>query len=77
MEPLPNGRVEPREPSDRYVNVPEPNFCVAPVRGLLIELLGGFAAKESVATATMPRTTEKAATVLIILPLTIPEKSLG
>ena len=31
IEPLPNGRVVLLEPSERFVIVPEPNFCVVPV----------------------------------------------
>ena len=31
IDPLPNGRVVLLEPSERFVIVPEPNFCVVPV----------------------------------------------
>jgi hypothetical protein len=53
--PLPNGRVVLVDPSERRVNVPEPNGCVVPVRGLL----GGSIAKTAIgvsSAAKIPRT---------------------
>jgi hypothetical protein len=56
IDPLPNGRVVLVDPSERFVIVPEPNGCVVPVRGLVIERLGGDAAKELVDASTNART---------------------
>lgn len=41
MEPEPKGRVWLDEPSDRWVSVPDPNFCVVPVRGCVAPARGG------------------------------------
>jgi hypothetical protein len=45
MEPLPNGLVVLVDPSDRFVMVLDPNFCVVPVLEVALRrLLGGSAA---------------------------------
>lgn len=67
IEPLPNGRVLLLDPSERFVIVPEPNFCVVPVRGLLIELLGGSAAKEALDANTIARVTASDVRIFVIL----------
>jgi len=41
MLPLPKGCVRLEEPSERWVSVPEPNFCVVPDRGALWLARGG------------------------------------
>ena len=66
IPPLPKGRVVLQEPSERFVMVPEPKSRVVPVRGLLIELLGGVAAKESAEASRTARATASDMRTIVI-----------
>ena len=59
--PLPNGRVVLLEPSERFVIVPEPNFCVVPVT----VFDGESAAKEQFGASRITKATASSVEILL------------